>query len=69
MNIHTYTEQLLNWFLTSGLRIGIIAILTFIAIKVAKFLANRFITSFSRQKDDPEFQNEHRLLARSSDMS
>ncbi len=62
MNIHTYTEQLLNWFLTSGLRIGIIAILTFIAIKVAKFLANRFITSFSRQKDDPEFQKRTQTL-------
>ncbi len=62
INISEYVQQLVDWSLTSGLRIGVTLVFTFVALKAAKFLAVRLIAALTRQKDDVEFQKRTRTL-------
>jgi small conductance mechanosensitive channel len=62
MDVNAYLQKLINWCLSSGLHIGLILILTGIALKAAKILSNRLISLAMRQKEDPEFQKRTQTL-------
>lgn len=62
ININEYIQEFVDWFLTSGLRVGITLILTFVALKAAGFFATRLISALTRQKDDVEYQKRTRTL-------
>jgi len=55
MDIVGYYKSLSQWFITSGLRVLLIVILTLIALRVARFLSVR-IFMLSRKERDAEFQ-------------
>jgi len=55
MDILGYYKSLSQWFITSGLRVLLIVILTLIALRVARFLSVR-IFMLSRKERDAEFQ-------------
>ncbi|MBN1624925.1 MAG: mechanosensitive ion channel, partial [Deltaproteobacteria bacterium] len=50
-----YLNTAIQWFLTSGVRILIIILITMIAIKLARFLSTR-VFSFLKKDKDNEFQ-------------
>ena len=50
-----YFDIATHWFLTSGFRILVIAVLALIAMKLARFVSTR-IFSASKKEKDPEFQ-------------
>lgn len=50
-----YFEIATQWFLTSGLRILLIVVLTLIALRLSRFVSTR-IFSISKREGDPEFQ-------------
>lgn len=62
ININEYIQEFVDWFLTSGLRVGITLILTFVALKAAGFFAARLIAALSRHRDDVEYQKRTRTL-------
>jgi len=62
MDVNAYLQKLINWCLSSGLHIGLILILTGIALKAAKVLSTRLISVVVRQKEDPEFQKRTQTL-------
>jgi small conductance mechanosensitive channel len=62
MDVNANLQKLIDWFLSSGLHIGLILILTGIALKAAKVLSNRLISVVVRQKEDPEFQKRTQTL-------
>ena len=55
MDFNELLQKLTQWFLTSGLRVLLIIVLTFIALRVAKFVSTRLLT-FSLKTDDIEFK-------------
>jgi len=55
MDFNEVLQKLTQWVVTSGLRVLLIAVLTLIALKVAKFVSNRLLT-FSLKTDDIEFK-------------
>ena len=55
MDFNELLQKLTQWFLTSGLRVLLIIVLTFIALRVAKFVSTRLLT-FSLKTDDVEFK-------------
>jgi len=56
MDFKTYSETALNWFLASGIKILIIIILAFIALRFAKRLSLKLFLMFRRDKEDIEFK-------------
>ena len=62
MDVNAYLQKLINWCLSGGLHIGLILILTGIALKAAKVLSTRLISVVVRQKEDPEFQKRTQTL-------
>jgi small conductance mechanosensitive channel len=62
MDVNAYLQKLINWCLSGGLHIGLILILTGIALKAAKVLSSRLISVVVRQKEDPEFQKRTQTL-------
>lgn len=63
MDVSTLSQKLLEWFLSSGLRIVLIVIISLIAIRVARMLAARLSVSFSRQIEDEESKKRVETLA------
>ena len=55
MDFNEWIQKLTQWFITSGLRVLLITVLTFIALRVAKFVSTRLLT-FSLKTDDIEFK-------------
>jgi small conductance mechanosensitive channel len=55
MDVKTYFQVVIEWFVTNGLRVLLIVILTFVALKVARFLSGR-IFAMSKKEKDIEFQ-------------
>jgi small-conductance mechanosensitive channel len=62
MDVNAYLQKLINWCLSTGLHIGLILILTGIALKAVKVLSTRLISVVVRQKEDPEFQKRTQTL-------
>lgn len=56
MNINEYLALVGQWFLTSGLRIVLVAILTMAALKAARILSTKLLSAFKKHKIDVEFQ-------------
>ncbi|UCF79049.1 MAG: mechanosensitive ion channel family protein [Candidatus Eiseniibacteriota bacterium] len=63
MDVSTLSQKLLEWSLSSGLRIVLIVIISLIAIRVARMLAARLSVSFSRQIEDEESKKRVETLA------
>lgn len=61
MNIAGYYQMVYEWFLTSGLRVILIVILTLIALRAARFLSSR-IFMFKKERD-AEFQKRADTLS------
>jgi small conductance mechanosensitive channel len=55
MEIKEYVQVVIQWLLTSGLRVLLILVLMLIALRVARFVSTRLFTLAKREKD-PEFQ-------------
>jgi small-conductance mechanosensitive channel len=55
MDFNDLIQKLTQWFITSGLRVLLIIVLTLIALRVAKFVSTRLL-SFSLKTDDVEFK-------------
>src|SRR4030042_6613181 len=62
MDVNAYLQKLINWCLSGGLHIGLILVLTAIALRAAKVLSSRLISVVVRQKEDPEFQKRTQTL-------
>ncbi len=63
MDLSVVLREIGNWFLSTGLRIFLIAILTLIVIKAVKVLSNRLAALFARQKVDVEAKKRANTLA------
>jgi len=63
MEMNAYLQKVIQWFLSSGLHIALVLILTLIALKAAKVLSKRLVDFIVRQKEDPEFQKRTQTLA------
>lgn len=63
MDIHVYIEKFTTWALTSGPHIIITLFLTFVALKAATMLSNRFNAFALKRTEEPEFQKRTRTLA------
>jgi len=61
MDFAGYFKTISQWFMTSGLRIILIVILTFIALRVARFLSVRIFTL--KKERDLEFQKRADTLS------
>jgi len=55
MDFNDLVHRVTEWFITSGLRVLLIIVLTFIAFKAARFISGRVLT-FSLKTDDVEFK-------------
>lgn len=55
MDINDFVQKLMQWLLTSGLRVLLIVILTLIALKLASFVSARLLR-LSIKSDDIEFK-------------
>jgi small conductance mechanosensitive channel len=62
MDISRYIPEIIEWFLSSGIKISLTVILTLVALKVAKRLANRFIALVLKQGEDEEFHKRTQTL-------
>jgi len=62
MNIESYLENLVEWLLTSGLRILLILVLMFIVLKIAQMLSVRLLGKSAAGRD-AEFQKRADTLS------
>ncbi len=63
MDLSVVLREIGNWFVSTGLRIFLIAIITLIVIKLVKTLGDRLATLFTRQKVDLESEKRAKTLA------
>jgi len=62
MDIQKYFELISGWLLTSGLRVLLIVVLAFVALRVARFVSDRIFPA-SRKEEDPEFKKRADTLS------
>jgi small conductance mechanosensitive channel len=62
MDIQKYFELVNKWLLTNGLRVLLIIILTFVALRLARFISIRIFPASKKEKD-PEFQKRANTLS------
>jgi len=62
MDVLTYLQNLMKWFLISGLHILLVVALTLISLRVTKVLSGRLVDFLVRKKEDPEFQKRTQTL-------
>lgn len=62
MDITQWSQVLLNWSVTSGSRIVLVVVVTWIILRVAKKLSVRLVTFLSSRKTDSEFQKRVKTL-------
>jgi len=63
MDLSVVLKEIGNWFISTGLRIFLIAIVTLIVIKGIKVFTNRLSTLFSKQKVDEESKKRAATLS------
>ncbi len=63
MDLTAILKEIGNWFLTTGLRIILIIIVTLILMKAVRILTRRLTTVFTRQKIDEESQKRASTLS------
>jgi len=56
MNVNNYLDAVGSWFVSSGLKVFLIVVLTIIIIKVLQILSTRFFTTVQKRKEDDEFK-------------
>lgn len=62
MDFHAYSEKVIEWLLTSGLKVVFILFLAVLAFKAKKVLSTRLISVIVKQKEDQEFQKRTQTL-------
>ncbi len=62
MDFQHYLQQLVSWFLSSGLQIILIVVLAVLAMYLTRILATRLVAIFGEQKKDIEFQKRTETL-------
>lgn len=62
MNVQAIWQKVIDWSLTSGPRILLVVIVTWIALKVAKKLATHVVDFIGGKNDDIEFQKRAQTL-------
>jgi len=62
MDINTHIPKIIEWSLSSGIKIALTVILTLVALKVAQTLSNRFIALVLKHGEDDEFQKRTQTL-------
>ncbi len=62
MDFHAYSEKVIEWLLTSGLKIVFILFLAILALKAKKVLSAKLISMIVKQKEDQEFQKRTQTL-------
>jgi small-conductance mechanosensitive channel len=63
MDFSVVLKEIGNWFVSTGLRIILIAVLTLILIKVVKVLSHRLVALFAKQQEDVETIKRAKTLA------
>jgi small conductance mechanosensitive channel len=63
MNISVFFERAGAWFLTSGLQILLIVILSLVALRATRFFSVRILSALQKRKDDPEYQKRTETLS------
>jgi len=63
MGVKGFFEPSLQWLLASGIRILIIVILTFIALRMVRLLSSRIFTKISEGEKDREIQKRFETLS------
>lgn len=62
MDINAYLQKVWEWAMSSGLQIAVIIVLSGVALKVKRIIANRIVDTFGEHKDDLEFQKRTATL-------
>jgi len=62
MDIHVFSQKMIDWSMTSGLHVLLVVILTWIALKVARKLSARLVEFIVGQNSDGEFQKRVQTL-------
>lgn len=62
LNLEAFLQKTIEWLLTSGLRILIIIILSWLFLKLTKKVSESFLNFLIRQKEDVEFQKRTQTL-------
>ncbi len=52
MDLKIYLDNIVGWFLSSGLRILLILILMFLSLKIAKIISKRILIALTKNKDE-----------------
>jgi len=63
MDLNTHLAKLVDWLLSSGIRIVFILILMFVFLRVASILSKQLCPLIGKYKDDPEFQKRSNTLS------
>jgi small-conductance mechanosensitive channel len=63
MDLSVVLKQMGSWFLSTGLRLVLIAVITLVIIKVVQILSERLATLFARQRVDVEAKKRANTLA------
>jgi len=63
MDFKVHIAKLIEWSLSTGMRIVFILILMFILLRVASIISKRIFPAFGNHKDDPEFQKRSDTLS------
>lgn len=63
MGFNVHIAKLIEWLLSSGIRITFILILMFVFLRVANLISNRVFLAIGKSSDDPEFQKRSDTLS------
>ncbi len=63
MDLQSLSQQVLQWLTTSGLRVLLILVLTFIALRIAKVVTNRLLSSIEKKKPGVEGRKRAETLS------
>jgi small-conductance mechanosensitive channel len=62
-DIHTFSDTAITWIITSGLKILLILIATFILIRLAAIFSRKIFAVVQKQQDDSEFKKRSDTLS------
>ncbi len=62
LDINNYLTEVGHWLLTSGLRIVVVMLIAALALKLARILSHKLVTTFSERQRDVEFQKRTETL-------
>ncbi|MFA4916600.1 MAG: mechanosensitive ion channel family protein [Syntrophales bacterium] len=62
MKFEAFLSNIWHWILPSGIKIILVLVLTFVALKVARILSKRFVSTLSQRQTDVEAQKRTETL-------